>query len=67
MHKLLLEWTPITPVSALELLDARFADRYIFRYNFYENGGRQAEIFQIKTCQNSVLFNLLIEMSESMQ
>jgi hypothetical protein len=28
MHRLLEEWAPITPVAALELLDARFADQY---------------------------------------
>lgn len=29
MHNLLEEWAPITPVAALELLDARFADQYV--------------------------------------
>jgi phosphatidylinositol-4-phosphate 3-kinase len=28
MHRLLVEWPSISPVAALELLDARFPDRY---------------------------------------
>jgi phosphatidylinositol-4,5-bisphosphate 3-kinase len=32
MHKLLSEWTAISPVDALELLDSRYADVFTRRY-----------------------------------
>lgn len=54
MHRLLIEWAPITPVEALELLDARFADQEVRKYavsHLEELTNAEVEDYLLQLCQ----------------